>query len=648
MNRHTLTGIALAVTLAGCGANLALTPQELAAAQQGGNLEATYEQLAARLTTQNLNTPKGLQAQQQLNEIGAQLAGRLDREIRAEVSQHSSASGLVPRNVLDAQLNRLPKMERWNAELHGKLARDLNDLMGKTQARITTQQNLLAGLTETEMGQRLIVLDDLAKLTGDDRYNQERSATLANLRQKAEAAFKSEEYGTAKQALAALQQADPGDKALGSQILQADARLFEKKFWDSLSAGKVDEAYTQFMSLAQTPEFPEVLKRLNRSTTDMAEYFEAQAGSALAAGDLATTHKLLGQAQDIRSRIGSAPQRSATREAFVKALHDRQVAALKAGKSGTAYAYLRLIEQYDPDFPGLRGQLRTLHEQVLSKATKKVSTAAFHDAGSNSDFGRAVASRVTQHLFEKIPGDIRLIERDQFQAILREKELGTAGGTVNASDLASADYLIQGTILESRVDTTENRSKKTMRVVTDTVSGANPAHEQWAALPEAQRGKTPEPPRTLTQEKREDVTINLQIMRKVGILSASFRVVEASTGKVLATDSATAKIEHTDEGNEGIELGQFRMPFKLASLPADTEILQQLTEQISTTISDKLVKVLQNPEQRYLELATRHAEESDYATATENAAYALALTTQKQQDSAALRRQLADYTVRLP
>ncbi|MFN3585935.1 MAG: hypothetical protein ACK4UT_00400, partial [Moraxellaceae bacterium] len=171
---------------------------------------------------------------------------------------------------------------------------------------------------------------------------------------------------------------------------------------------------------------------------------------------------------------------------------------------------------------------------------------------------------------------------------------------------------------------------------------------QWAALPESQRNKLPEPPRTLTQEKREDVTINLQIMRKVGILSASFRVVEASTGKVLATDSATAKIEHTDEGNEGIELGQFRMPFKLASLPADTEILQQLTEQISTIISDKLVNVLRNPERRYMEIAQRHADENDYATATENAAYALALTLHKQQDATALRRQLADYTVRLP
>ncbi|MDP2229232.1 MAG: hypothetical protein Q8J78_17340, partial [Moraxellaceae bacterium] len=516
-----------------------------------------------------------------------------------------------------------------------------NVLMGKTQARVTAQQNQLAKLTETEMGQRLSVLDDLAKLTGDERYSRERIETLAMLRQKAEAALKNEQYGEAKQALTALQQAAPEDKVLGNQIIQADARLFEKKFWDSLSDGRLDDAYTQFMGLAQTPQFPEVLKRLNKSTADMAEYFLAQAGSALAENKLAAAHKLLGQARDIRLKTGGGAMRPVQEAAFVKAVNERHLAAQKAGNAGLAFGYLKVIESLDPDFPGLRGNLRTTQEQVLNKATKKVSTAAFTDGNGNTEFGGAVASKVTQHLFEKIPGDIRIIERDQFQAILREKELGSA----IQGDLASADYLIQGKILESRVDTTENRSKKTMRVVTDTITASNPAHEQWAALPDAQRGKTPEPARTSTQEKREDVTINLQIMRKVGIISASFRLVEARTGKVIATGSDTAKIEHTDEGNEGIELGQFRMPFKLATLPADSEILQQLTEKISVTIGDQLVKELQNPEARYAQTAQRYADENDYAMAAENAAFALAMATQKNQDTTTLRRQLEQYAV---
>ncbi|MDP2226382.1 MAG: hypothetical protein Q8J78_02770, partial [Moraxellaceae bacterium] len=132
MNRLALTGIAIAVSLAGCSSAPTLTPQELSAAQQSGNLEAAYEQFAAKLAGQNLNNPKGQQAQGQLAELGNQLATKLDQEVRSDINRHSSATGLVPLNVLDAQINKLPKMELWNATLHGKLASDLIVLMGKT------------------------------------------------------------------------------------------------------------------------------------------------------------------------------------------------------------------------------------------------------------------------------------------------------------------------------------------------------------------------------------------------------------------------------------------------------------------------------------------------------------------------------------
>ncbi len=646
MSRLTLSGIAIAISLAGCAsAPPTLSQQELQAAQQNGNLEAVYEQYAAKLAGQKLNTPEGQKAQAQLDQIGAQLAEKREQEIRSELNQQGTASGLVPLPVIDAQIAKLPKMQTWSPEKHRKLAAELNELKGRTQARITSQQNQLARLTENDMSQRLAVLDDLAKLTGDDRYNRERTDVLATLRKKADEALKNEQYGDAKQALSALQQADPQDKAVGTQLTLADARLFEKKFWDSLAEGQLDAAYTQFMNLAQTPEFPEILKRLSKSSDDMVAYFVAQAGTATSESRLADAYKLLGQARDIRIKTNASASRPPQEEAFLKAVFARYQTAIKDGQSGLALGHLKIIENFNPDYPGLRANLRTTQDATLNKATKKVSTAAFTDAAGSAEFGGAVAAKVTQHLFDKIPNDIRLIERDQFQAILREKEIGATG---LPSELSTADYLIQGKILESRVDTTENRSKKTMRVVTDTVTASNPAYEQWAALSDAQRAKQAAPVRTLTQEKKEDVTINLQIMRKVGIISASYRLVEARTGKVLATGSDNAKVEYTDEGNEGIELGQFRMPFKLASLPADTEILQKLTEKISDVIGDKLVKELKKPELRYADAAKRFADEGDDVMAAENQAYAFALANIKSGDTAPLRRQLELYAVKAP
>jgi curli biogenesis system outer membrane secretion channel CsgG len=644
MSRLKLTGIALAFSLAGCASGPApLSQQEISAAQQAGNLENLYDQYAARLAGQKLTSAEGQKAQEQLRQLGSQLAAKQEQEIRSELNQQATASGRVPLPVIDAQIARLPRIQKWAPEKHTALAAELNELRGLTQARITSQQNQLARLTENEQGQRVALLDDLAKLSGDERYVRERAEVVAALRRKAEAALKNEQYGEARQALTALKQAAPEDQNISTQLTLADARLFERKFWDSLSEGQLDEAYTQFMSLAQTAEFPEILKRLSKSSDDMVGYFEDQASVALAENQLADAYKLLSQARDLRSKSKSSKPRPPQEEVFLKAAYQRYQAALKTGQSGLALGYLKAMERFNPDYPGLRASLRTTQDATLTRATKKVSTAAFTDSAGNAEFGSAVAAKVTQHLFEKIPNDIRIIERDQFQAILREKEIGAAQPT----ELASADLLIQGTI-ESRVDTTEKNSKKTMRVVTETATVPNPEHAQWSALPEAQRAKQTEPARTLTQEKKEDVSINLQIIRKVGIISASYRLVEARTGKVLASGSESAKEEFTDEGNEGIELGHFSMPLKLASLPADTEILQKLTEKISGMIGAKLVQQLKDPELRYAEAAKRFAEEGDAVMAAENAAYVFALANLKGQDTTVQRLALEQYAMKAP
>ena len=149
MSRLTVSGLALAISLAGCAsAPPTLSQQELQSAQQNGSLEALYDQYAAKLAGQKLNTPEGQKAQQQLNELGAQLGGKLEQEIRSELNQQGTASGLVPLPVIDAQSAKLPKLQKWSPEKYSKLAAELNELKGRTQARITSQQNQLAKFTE--------------------------------------------------------------------------------------------------------------------------------------------------------------------------------------------------------------------------------------------------------------------------------------------------------------------------------------------------------------------------------------------------------------------------------------------------------------------------------------------------------------------
>ena len=649
MNRLALTSIAIAIMLAGCASNLpTVTDQDITTARENGTLETVYDNYATQLSQLDLNSPEGTKAKARLNYVGSLLADQREKQIRQDISQNTPASGLLPLTVINRNIARLPKMAGWDKTRYEALKKELADQTTKTMDHITSQQAALSQLTEDQLAPRLVILDDLGVVTGDPRYAKERSDSLASMQAKADAAMKAGQGEAAIRALKSLQQVAPNDPTINQQLVLANTKLFERKFWDALAEGRLDDAYTQFMGLSQTTEFAEVMKSLSKSTEDMSSYFLAQAGNALAGGHLDTAFKLLGQARDIRLKINpnAGPADAPPQEqSFLDAVFARYKIAAGNNQTGLALGYLNAINDFQPDYPNLRPLMAVTGNKVLARAVLKVSTAAFTDPNGSTEMGGAVAGRVTQRLFEKIPQDVKIIERDQFEAILREQQIGNANNGQGKENLVSADYLIEGKLTESRVDTSESQSKKTMRVVTETQTLTNPDYNTWLTLSDSQRKSYAEPAHTISQDKKEDVTINMQIVRKVGLMSTTYRLVEAKTGHVVATDSETAKDEFSDQGNEGVDLGQFHLPFKLASLPSDTEILQKLTDKISASIGDKLVKELANPAVRYMQAAQRYADENDLVSASEQAANALIMAQQDKQETKDIRKSLEGYAL---
>ena len=120
--------------------------------------------------------------------------------------------------------------------------------------------------------------------------------------------------------------------------------------------------------------------------------------------------------------------------------------------------------------------------------------------------------------------------------------------------LASANYLVEGTILEAKVDSIEKKGRRTVRVVTEQETLPNPKHQWWMGLSSRERGKMEEPPETITVPKKEDISFEVTVHRKVGIFSVSYRVIDAGTAKVIFADSVRSKAEHEDDSREGVEL----------------------------------------------------------------------------------------------
>ena len=137
-------------------------------------------------------------------------------------------------------------------------------------------------------------------------------------------------------------------------------------------------------------------------------------------------------------------------------------------------------------------------------------------------------------------------------------------------------------------------------------------------------------------------------MRKVGIISVSYRVVQANSGRVLFTDSIQTKQEFQDEGRQGVQLGDFNQETDFVELPPDIEILSGnggLADKISEAIGAKLVEFLQNPEDQYAQDAKRFEGEGDFTGAARQAAYAIILRESKSKEIGDLRLELKRYAM---
>ena len=180
----------------------------------------------------------------------------------------------------------------------------------------------------------------------------------------------------------------------------------------------------------------------------------------------------------------------------------------------------------------------------------------------------------------------------------------------------------------------------------------NPEHVAWMALKERERKKTPEPAATISRDITEDVKFDVTAVRKVGIISVSYRVVEASSGRVVFTDSLQDRQEFQDEGRQGVQLGDFKQETDFVELPPDIEILsgdKGLADKISDAIGKKLVDFLKNPEEQYEQEANagRRARAITQGP-PRKIAYAIALREAKSKNVGQLREMLRSYAMQSP
>jgi len=635
----TATAVAAALLLGalalGClGAGTSVSEEQIQAARESGDLEDLLARVEADLAAEGDNPSEHTLAMRA--RIGALLAEKASEEIRGELEAARTEGGVVPLATLEDARMRLPEVEHLEPSAAERLEIALDQEAARTDKAIDAKLAERKALPDDDVGRRLDLTAEALALArpGSERalsLEAERRALLAGVQKSVDDAIQNEEYEEAERMARLAVQADPDNPAIREQMDTIDAKLFEQNFWKALETGDPDGAYQMLKEVSRAENFDAIRERLAPSADPMADFFVSLAAESTRKGNLPEAYRWFSQARSIRRLLGKSRLDQRPEEAaFVEIVKKRYWEARKQDRAGLAWAYLSVVQELEPESPSLRRMARETREQVEALAVKRLAALPFQNANSGHEFGGAVSSKVIQHLFQTIPQDVRIIEREQLADILREKELGKG-----SEELASADYIVQGDILEAKVDTTEKQGTKTMRVVTETVTEQNPAYLRWLEMDSGDRDDIDQPPAEIEVQKKEDISLETTVHRKVGVFSVSYRLIDADSAKVVFADSLHEKIEHQDTSTEGVELGDFQMEFKLASLPSDLEILQELSDKVSAEIGKRLAEVLENPEDRYAETGERFVSEGNYAKASEQLAYAHVLAGRKDRDAVA-------------
>jgi hypothetical protein len=606
-------------------------------AASAGTLEGLFDSIQTDLADPGLKDAQRRTMELRLAEAGRSLAQGAEKSVQDAASQAALPSGLVPLSVYEAQNPLLEKLERWDAAVYQRVSSDLSTGRQKTQAAVAAAEKELGALGPKQDDRKLALYQELGALYGpgseqQKSYAAKSEAALAELRTAANQAIASEDYTDAQRMLSIVAAVDPKDAAVEGTLVEVDAKLFEQRFYEALEKDRPDDAYKALVTLSEAANFDKVRPRLVESGAVMADYCVKLGAGATAAGNWSNAFRWFSQSRDIRERLGLAQPGAIPEEApFISEMYRRYQKANGKELYGLAWGYLNVIDDLQPDALSLRRDLRETRERVLQQAVKRLSAAPFADQHKGeSKFGDTLTAKIVQYLFQNLSEDIRIIEREKLEGIEKERGLSK-----DSEALLAVDYLVEGNILEAKVDSSEREMNQRKRVTTGVETIANPEWDRWNSMDDDERERAnleTQPPRTIERQRIEDIQIATTYHRKVGVFSVSYRVIEAASAKVVFADTQRTKRELEDSDADGIELGDFKQEAKLAELPSDVEILDSLAEEVSASIGAKLAEVFVNPEVRYASDAERYVREGNYVDASQQYAYAIVLSDRKERD----------------
>ncbi|NDY41918.1 hypothetical protein G3N55_03525 [Dissulfurirhabdus thermomarina] len=593
----------------------------------------------------------------------ARVRGRLAQArlgpVRTRLAEFREAGRPVPLSVLDELAARVAGLEAVDpdapglGEVKGAIEAARGATSSAVNATLAKAEDLSAGGDWEGALKALEGAKALDPGTVGPRSRELADRAVAALAAEADAAAGREDWKTARRCLdrwLAIRPGDPGAEGLRRKIEAGDnAEAYLERAAAARAAYAYDEAVAALRRAAAYPDAPaDVAERLSALLAEAAAFHFRNGASFLEQEHLVEAVEAFEQGSGFLAALPDARRgQVAVPKKAVRALADRLFskaqAAARKGFPGAALLGYDLVLELEPGYPQAAQLRRAAEAAVAARARKCLAVTAFKGPAAAPEVGGIFTAELLRRLHRDLDADLRVVERASLDLLLKEYELArTAGRDTRRQDpsagfrFTSADYLLLGEVVDYRVETSRQETARTIRVQTGTESVPNPAY-----VP----GKTRDPkvPPVIRRPTYEDVRYRQTHYRKVGTASVSYRVVDARSGDVLRSEVLEASRTAEDDAHEGVEIGAFKLPVKLADLPPDMELLREAQEEVVEKLARQVAGGFRGADARYLAEAAARDEAGDRRAALERYADARAIMARKGRDPAAVTAKIREH-----
>ena len=600
------------------GPNKALISQsEIDGARKAGTLNKLYDKAAGLVNQSKGSSKKEAQALQ--SKISQLLVADSTEKVNLLLSEYSKDKNTVTRkDMLDLKAS-ISSMQQWSATDYARLSPRLEQALTNINSNITAIINQ-SNKSKIPLVDKVLLLGQAANLAGEGQpetinYTKQYEQAVSQFVYQGNDALSKKLYSTVVRSAENGLQLDPGNIQLEAMLSQGQAGLFEKDFRFALENGKPESAYQALIDVADKPIFLQLKKSMKNDILVLANYFSSSAEYAYNKGDLAAAYQHFSKGRTIQEKLSIA-QRGFIQE---KKFLDLVMARARNTQSGEGkrQSLMRVVNEFDPNYPGLRAEYLKLSDNVKNRAMTKLSIADFKEVMAAdpvvASVGRRIGSKLEKILFEQLGNEVLIVtdvnqaDNNQFQGLALK---------------------IDGEVLQAAIERTSNQGKRSQNVQTSVTRVETEDYTDWA---KRKRGEAPK--RYHETPVVEEVILTIEHIRKLAITEVAFRIVEPSTGKILLTDNFVKESEFKGESINEYQRGDFHQRYVRADLPSDIKIIDALANELAKMLGEKLAAYLQKPEQVFHHKYIEAKAQADMTGAIELLANALAIAESKGQDT---------------